>query len=101
MISFSCPACQQVLKAPDEGAGCKVNCPKCGQRLLIPNPVKPAEGNKTVLGEPLLVSHDSCTGSKLDWLDDLRAAEADVRSPLVQLLETHRCSCASSQPPSA
>ena len=40
MIRFACPTCQKVLKAPDEGAGRKVNCPKCSQRLIIPPPAR-------------------------------------------------------------
>jgi HEAT repeat protein len=57
-------------------AGRKIVCPHCGQRLLIPNPEKPAEGSNTILGEPLPVSSHSLTGSKLDWLDDLRTVES-------------------------
>ncbi|MGH7172770.1 MAG: hypothetical protein ACRELG_21010 [Gemmataceae bacterium] len=50
MIRFTCPTCKTVLQSPGPTAGNKVACPKCGQRLLVPNPVKPAAGNKTTLG---------------------------------------------------
>src|SRR5262249_7209149 len=76
MIRFRCPTCKFVLESPGTMAGRKIVCPHCGQRLLIPNPVKPAEGSNTILGEPLPVSPDSLTGSKLDWLDDLRTVES-------------------------
>lgn len=51
MIRFKCPACQKILKAPDEGAGRKINCPKCGQRMLIPALERPATTTKTMLGQ--------------------------------------------------
>jgi DNA-directed RNA polymerase subunit RPC12/RpoP len=51
MIRFKCPACQKILKVPDEGAGRKINCPKCGQRMLIPAPKRPATTNKTMLAQ--------------------------------------------------
>lgn len=50
MIRFTCPTCKSVLQSPGHTAGSKVACSKCGQRLLVPNPVQPAAGNKTVLG---------------------------------------------------
>lgn len=53
MIRFQCPTCQTVLQSPGHTAGVKVACVKCGQRLLVPNPVKPTAGNKTVLGKPM------------------------------------------------
>jgi predicted Zn finger-like uncharacterized protein len=71
MIRFTCPTCQKVLKAPDESVKRKVSCPRCGQRLLVPDPVKPAASNKTVVGEPM---------PDLSWLDDVRAAEEKSRA---------------------
>lgn len=53
MIRFLCPTCKSVLQSPGQTAGDKVACPKCGQRVLVPNPVKPAAANKTVLGTAL------------------------------------------------
>jgi DNA-directed RNA polymerase subunit RPC12/RpoP len=69
MIRFTCPTCRAILGCPDHKAGRKMPCPKCGQRLLVPNPIKPAANNKTVLGEPLPAP---------DRLDDVRAANAST-----------------------
>ncbi|MHB1423154.1 MAG: TFIIB-type zinc ribbon-containing protein [Gemmataceae bacterium] len=63
MIRFFCPACKSVLQAPPVQAGEKVVCPKCGQRMLIPNPVKPAASNKTVLGSLLPESKSPVAGN--------------------------------------
>ncbi len=70
MIRFACPACRKILKAPDEGAGRKINCPKCGQRLLIPPPVQVQ--NKTVLGESLPDTSDLLARPPSDREDDMR-----------------------------
>lgn len=78
MIRFACPTCKAVLKAPPRKAGDEVACPKCGQRVLIPNPVKPAEApnlspnfapkpnpvNRTVLAQPEAMIHYSCPRCK-------------------------------------
>jgi DNA-directed RNA polymerase subunit RPC12/RpoP len=53
MIRFTCPTCQKALKTPDDAVNRKASCPRCGQRLLVPDPVKPAANNKTVVGEPI------------------------------------------------
>src|SRR5262249_14268772 len=44
MIRFSCPGCQNVLKAPDDAAGRRVACPRCGSPLSIPSGQAPTRG---------------------------------------------------------
>lgn len=82
MIRFSCPTCKSLLQAPPVKAGEKVACPKCGQRLLIPNPVKPAARNKTVLGVPLPSPRSSSSNLKPDSLDVAPPQGRDPRPPL-------------------
>jgi hypothetical protein len=36
MLSFKCPGCQLVLRAPEEKAGAVTNCPRCRQALRVP-----------------------------------------------------------------
>lgn len=36
MIRFACPACQAVIKAPDERAGATAPCPRCRKPVRIP-----------------------------------------------------------------
>jgi DNA-directed RNA polymerase subunit RPC12/RpoP len=76
MVRFTCPTCKAVLQAPPVQAGEKVACPKCGQRILIPNPVKPAAGNKTALGSLLpQLQSQSPAASPSDWSEDVRVTE--------------------------
>jgi DNA-directed RNA polymerase subunit M/transcription elongation factor TFIIS len=99
MIRFTCPACKSVLESPPHKGGDKVACPKCGQRLLIPNPVKPAARNKTVLGEELPSPHYSFSKPKLDWSDEVRiphpqmelGADADNPSPVSITFRCPQC----------
>jgi hypothetical protein len=37
LITFSCSACQQVLKVSAENAGKQAKCPRCGAAMVIPN----------------------------------------------------------------
>lgn len=76
MIRFACPTCKAVLKAPPRKAGEKVACLKWGQPLLIPNPVKPAEGNVNV-PPPIRVQHRTTTSQAAvpNWLDDVAKVE--------------------------
>jgi DNA-directed RNA polymerase subunit M/transcription elongation factor TFIIS len=67
MARFKCPACQKILKAPDEASGRKTHCPRCGQQLLIPSPVQAQADNKTNIGEP--------ASSAPYWLDEANDIE--------------------------
>jgi len=72
MIRFTCPTCQKILKAPDEGAGRKTSCPRCGQRLLVPPPVQVHDN--TMLGRP--------APSVPHWQANATGAEAPpIRTP--------------------
>ncbi|MHB1560138.1 MAG: hypothetical protein ACYC61_22025 [Isosphaeraceae bacterium] len=42
-ISFACPSCGKILKAPDSAVGKSSNCPGCGSRVTCPEPVYEAE----------------------------------------------------------
>jgi DNA-directed RNA polymerase subunit RPC12/RpoP len=70
MIRFACPTCKSVLQAPLVKGGEKTACPTCGQRILIPNPVKPAVSNKTVLGSLLPESHSPPILERLEEVPD-------------------------------
>lgn len=35
-IRFACPACNEILEAPDDLAGEAVECPTCGQSMSVP-----------------------------------------------------------------
>jgi hypothetical protein len=74
VIRFSCPACQKVLKAPDQGAGRKTHCPRCGQRLLIPPPVRVE--NKTILGrpEPSTATHSPSLAADPKFIQEIKKA---------------------------
>lgn len=50
MITYQCPCCKDLLKAPPDQGGKKVLCPNCQQKILIPTPQL-----KTMLGE--IVEH--------------------------------------------
>lgn len=60
MFRFACPNCKTVLQSPAQKAGDMALCPKCGQSVLIPNPVKPAARNESVL-PPIPAQHKPAT----------------------------------------
>ena len=37
-IEFNCPACDQVLEAPEEMTGEAIDCPSCETEITIPPP---------------------------------------------------------------
>lgn len=75
MIRFSCPACNSALQSPAQSAGDKIACPKCSQNMLIPNPVKPAEGDANVLS-PIRVKHKTATSQpEAVYLEEAQDAE--------------------------
>ncbi|HVX12201.1 MAG TPA: hypothetical protein VHC22_13555 [Pirellulales bacterium] len=41
MISFFCPFCKHVLKAPDELAGQSIPCEQCKLDIRVPSPAAP------------------------------------------------------------
>ena len=49
MISFECPNCKYLLKAPDEAAGRKAKCKKCSNSLEVPRVDSDVETNSESL----------------------------------------------------
>jgi len=43
-IEFACPACEQVLEAPDDMGGMPIECPACGNQITIPHPSELGSG---------------------------------------------------------
>jgi hypothetical protein len=41
MISFFCPFCKHVLKAPEEWAGQSMPCEQCKLEIRVPQPAAP------------------------------------------------------------
>lgn len=52
MISFSCPACGHVIKAPDDAVGKTGKC-KCGERVRVPSPRSSITAEKPSCPRPI------------------------------------------------
>ncbi len=42
-INFSCPSCQQHIKAEGNYAGLQINCPACNTAMIVPGPPAPPQ----------------------------------------------------------
>jgi ribosomal protein S27E len=54
-IKFECPACDQPIEAPFEGAGEKIKCPNCSKEIEIPQSPRSSAHSKKIIGLAVVI----------------------------------------------